>query len=438
MLRPLAKRGASAARLLLWAAALVAATSGCRGERRESLSDQARAEVEQWRFPHGKHSDLTCTECHEARAVERGEPARPGAADHEPCDREQCHRSEFVARPGPFCTHCHTEVDPTGSRPSTLAPYPPELGRRLLAAEFDHQLHLNADRMESKVGFHVECLDCHELRPDGTYRSPGHAACRRCHATEAAPEGAPPLGQCDACHRTRPRPPRRGRKLIVGDLRFLHGNHTTTRDTRPIECVQCHSDATTAAVTGTLRPPPTSVCTECHDDPARTPVSLRMRVCENCHLGRAESFGSLAPRSHLPPLDTPANHTLAFRTDHATEARLAARQCARCHTEMSGSPRAACDECHQVMRPRSHNISWTEFDHGPQAAVDAQPCATCHAGGFCVACHSRPPRSHFPLGDFARGGHAALADVNLRSCFVCHPSGRDCTTAGCHTGGPSP
>ena len=411
---------------------------GCRRPSGESLRAQAAAEVEQWRFPHRRHADIACTECHDGAAVEAGQVVPPGRDDHAPCDREQCHRAEFVKPPGAFCTHCHTDVDPTGAQPSPLAPYPPVLGRRVLASEFSHQLHLDRARIEGAVGFAVTCADCHEPRPDGTFRLPGHDACGRCHATEAAPEGAPPLGQCDACHRERPRPPRRGRSVIVGDLRFSHGNHTKTADTKPIPCTECHADIPGSQATGAHRPPDTSACTACHDDPARTPVALRMRVCETCHLGRAETFGVLAPRSHLPPLDTPTNHTLAFRTDHATEARLAARQCARCHTEMSGSPRAACDECHQVMEPRSHNIGWTEFDHGPQAANDAQPCAVCHSGGFCVACHSRPPRSHFPLSDFARGGHAALADVNMRSCFVCHPSARDCSRSGCHTGGPGP
>ncbi|HWM84176.1 MAG TPA: hypothetical protein VNO33_00035, partial [Kofleriaceae bacterium] len=51
---------------------------------------------------------------------------------------------------------------------------------------------------------------------------------------------------------------------------------------------------------------------------------------------------------------------------------------------------------------------------------------------FCISCHRTRPRSHFPMMDFAQGGHGQFARVNLRSCSVCHDFQTDCTTSGCH------
>jgi hypothetical protein len=415
--------------------ALVATACGRRAV--SSTPALAGAEPELGRFPHAGHAALECTDCHAAAAVALGVPARPGADDHAPCDRDQCHRDAFLAAPGPLCGICHDDVDPTGARPTTLAPYPPSYGPRILAAEFSHRVHTDYSRMDAAVGFHIACDDCHaraDHRPDPT--PPSHAVCTRCHADEAAPAGAPPIRACRACHRERQPAPNRRRTLIVGDLRFAHADHAVDARGARIACVECHDTVASFEATGAHPPPATRVCVTCHDDANRTPVERRMRVCETCHADRAETFSVLAPRSHLPAAERPANHTLAFRSDHALEAEANASACARCHATMSGSPRDTCDDCHQVMRPRDHVVGWNEWDHGPAAATDASRCETCHAGGFCVACHSRPPRSHFPLAAFARGGHAEPAALELRACLVCHPAERDCAGLACHERGP--
>ncbi|HEU5061410.1 MAG TPA: hypothetical protein VFU21_33020, partial [Kofleriaceae bacterium] len=170
-------------------AALVLAAGGCRGKGGESPRP---ADSEKGRFPHARHAQLVCTECHPREAVLAGRPARPGASDHAPCDRGACHRDAFLGRPGPFCRLCHERVAPGVDKGTRPAPYPPVTGRRALAAEFSHQMHLDADAMEERVGFHVSCSDCHapggaELQP------PDHAVCGRCHAPEAAPRGTPTM-----------------------------------------------------------------------------------------------------------------------------------------------------------------------------------------------------------------------------------------------------
>ena len=243
------------------------------------------------------------------------------------------------------------------------------------------------------------------------------------------------MSACDRCHVTRAHQPRRARVLINGDLRFDHASHRADRRGVVIRCVGCHDTIETADHTGAHPPPPTRACVDCHDDADRTPQSQRMRVCETCHATRIESFGVLAPRSHLPAAARPANHTLAFRTDHGPDAEAAPAACAACHPVMSGGRRDTCDECHQLMRPDDHVVGWAEWEHGPEAATDSDRCATCHTGGFCVACHAQPPRSHIPLAAFARGGHAETAALDLRACTVCHTTEADCSGLGCHVRG---
>jgi hypothetical protein len=374
---------------------------------------------------------LPCTDCHHLDDVLAGRPARPGAEDHAPCDRERCHRADFLAPPGALCRICHSRVapgEPDGTRP---ARYPPATGRRALAAEFSHARHLDFPRMEERVGFHVTCSDCHE--PAGNQLTPpDHAVCARCHAPEASPPGTPTMVQCARCHVSRPVQPSRLRRLIVGDLRFDHGDHRQDRRGRLIGCSGCHTGSAAVTATGGHAPPAMSPCVSCHDDTARTPPTRRMRECETCHATRRASIGAIAPRSHLPALERPGDHTRAFRRDHAADASADPQRCARCHTYMSGSPRDTCDDCHRVMRPQDHTVTWREFDHGPASAARSDGCATCHQGDFCISCHRTRPRSHFPIMGFAQGGHGEFARMNLRACAACHVFETDCARSGCH------
>lgn len=408
---------------------LVALVAGCRSDRGGTFP--VVVETDKGRFPHAKHVTTPCVDCHAMDAVVAGKPARPGANDHAPCDRAQCHREAFLKAPGDLCKMCHATIAVAWRGATTLAPYPPVRGPRALAAEFSHAAHLNYASMEKRVGFHVSCTDCHTVTERGISR-PGHTACIRCHAGEAAPEGTPAIKDCGRCHKARRKRPSRLRRLIQGDLRFAHARHRTDRRGKLILCTECHKQTGRVASTNTHRSPATAACVACHDDDTRVPPARRMRVCETCHTTRTRTIGTIAPRSHLPEPDRPEDHTLAFRRDHATDARRNAGRCARCHTFMSGSNRGTCDECHQVMRPQDHVVTWREFEHGPQAAMRADRCTTCHVGEFCSSCHSRPPRSHIPLSTWRSGGHGPLAAFNMRSCITCHTVHRDCTTSGCH------
>jgi hypothetical protein len=397
--------------------------------------------AETGRFPHGAHDTLACTGCHDLEAVLTGRTARPGARDHAPCDGEQCHREAFLAEPGPLCEICHRGVAAAQAGDSPLVAYPPVRGRRALASAFSHARHLDFARMEEHVGFHVWCSDCHQpARPEagreaaddpraGAMTLPGHDVCGRCHAPEAAPPDAPHMQQCRACHQEREQQPSRQRRLITRDLRFAHDSHAIDRRGQAIACVDCHAQSPAATAIESHARPTTAACVACHDDSARTPARLRMQVCSACHAVPRLLLDSLPPRSHLPARERPEDHTLAFRRDHAAEAQGAPDRCAVCHTFMSGSTRDACDECHQVMRPADHVLTWRELDHGSEAAVRGERCSTCHATPFCVSCHSVRPRSHFPLSDWTLR-HGNAASLNPSACLACHDPADEC--ARCH------
>ena len=351
-----------------------------------------------------------------AMAVPAGRPARPGADDHAPCDCARCHRAEFLAGPARAAARSATRgwrpARSPGRRHRGRPTRRPD-GRRALAAEFSHASHLDLAAHGGAGRLHVACSDCHEPAGDELPR-PDHAVCGRCHAPEASPRGTPTMAECARCHVA-------GRAADRGCA--ASSSATSASTTRTTGRIGAAATSPAPVPPGQRRPaapassaPVMAACVECHDDSARTPPAQRMRMCETCHATRAGAFGSIAPRSHLPALERPEDHTRAFRRDHAADASADPQRCARCHTSMSGSPRDTCDDCHRVMRPQDHTVTWREYDHGPASAARSDGCAVCHQGDFCIACHQVRPRSHFPCIDFAQGGHGQFARVNLRSC----------------------
>ncbi|HEY4243125.1 MAG TPA: cytochrome c3 family protein [Kofleriaceae bacterium] len=375
--------------------------------------------IETSRLSHAQHAAIACTDCH------RG-TARPGADDHQPCDRAECHGKAFTQPPGKLCEVCHTAVQaPPLSAP--LRPFPVDGLWQAEPPQFSHVQHLDAGAMESRVGFHVACIDCHTR--DGALVRPDHATCARCHAEEAKLPKAPRMTDCAGCHTDGARP-RSHARLISGDLHFDHQNHREDRRGKAIRCEECHDRSAAAPDHDHHAPPRIEACVRCHDDADRVPQTERIRVCETCHTGRVGTLASLAPRNHLPLTERPLDHTLAFRRDHAESAERDTARCATCHTQMSGNPRQACDECHQTMEPADHRITWRELDHGPEAAADRSRCARCHVAEFCTACHSQRPRSHGFPGTFTKD-HGPLARIDTRSCVVCHS---ESYCADCHVG----
>ena len=377
--------------------------------------------IDPTRLPHQQHAQIACTGCHRPSH-------RPGADDHKPCDDGACHQKQFLGTPGLFCQVCHKPITTEHGLSAPLRDDPTDDAWQTEPPRFSHAQHMDAGRMEGRVGFHVSCVDCH-TRGDGTLRRPDHTVCSRCHAAETALPGAPHMGDCVACHeggaqiRTR-------KRLITGDLKFDHPHHLTDRRNQPIKCEACHTQSAQATGYSDHAAPHVASCVGCHDDSDRTPSSSRMRICETCHTNRTDKLTALAPRNHLPLTERPIDHTIAFRRDHAEAAERGATRCAACHTQMSGNPRQACDECHQTMEPADHRITWRELDHGADAAADHERCARCHVAEFCTACHALRPRSHGFRGTFLTE-HGQLARVNVRACRTCHG---ESFCAQCHVG----
>ena len=369
------------------------------------------------RLSHSQHAQIRCESCHRM-----GE--RPGQSDHEPCD--ECHKEAFLTTPGPMCQVCHVDVT---ANPLTapLKPYPIEDIWRAEPVRFSHDVHMDFSRMESKVGFHIACADCHVR--DAELATPNHATCERCHASETKLDKAPAMTSCEGCHKKGVNQRSRAR-LIKGDLRFDHSRHKADRRGTAIRCEECHAQSKASQSYADHAAPRVESCVGCHDDSSRTPAELRMRICESCHAARAQTLTSLAPRNHLPATERPLDHTLAFRRDHAEAAERDGGRCVACHTQMSGNSRDICDECHQTMRPADHRITFRELDHGTEAAADRDRCARCHVVEFCTACHAQRPRSHGFPGTFATE-HGGVARINVRSCLTCHDQQTLCIT--CHT-----
>lgn len=418
----------------MWPALVVAvacALAACSPQRR---LEPPPPPIDPTRLSHERHAAIPCVRCHEASG------ARPGANDHQPCDDSGCHRDKFLAAPSLFCQVCHTEVATAPALTAPLRPYPADGPWQSLPPAFSHARHLDARAMESAVGFHVACADCH-TNLDGVRARPGHPVCARCHAPEVALPRAPAMGACAGCHLGPSRPRQRAR-LVRDDVRpFDHERHRADKKNVPIRCEQCHDRSTTAAGYADHAPPRVEACVACHDDGSRTPYAMRMRICETCHLERRSTLTAIAPRSHLPATERPLDHTIAFRRDHAEVAARDATRCATCHIQMSANPRQACDECHQTMLPADHRITWRELDHGSEAAADRNRCATCHVVEFCTSCHAQRPRSHGFVRSFL-ADHGRLARLNIRACLTCHNpeagaafAGTACSSAGCHDRG---
>jgi hypothetical protein len=369
---------------------------------------------------------LGCGDCHPSEAVRAGKIARPGSNNHYPCD--VCHKDEFYKPPGAFCRNCHSSVDPTTRGATQMQPYPERGAVKVLASAFSHELHLDTAAMDHEVGFHVDCADCH-LRDANTRdpQLPMHLQCARCHTAQAAAQQKLDMANCQGCHVARDVDLKRGRKLYTGDLIFAHAKHETDLHGNAIACRACHEAVPAARRPEDVPVPAMQRCATCHEDASKTPDRVRMAKCNVCHQA---VMSGVAPRDHLIGSDVPEDHTLAFRTDHASAASAKDARCSYCHGGLSGSSRDSCNECHQTWAPRDHKLGWRDDTHGREAEVDRDRCATCHQADFCTACHAIPPRSHQPLGEFSRGGHAEIARFDLKSCFACHTYEDTCSR--CH------
>ncbi len=415
----------------------IAACSG--GSRKNGSKASSEAVADNNRFPHKLHTGkdkritsykgrgLECKDCHPQEDVQAGKAPRPGGNNHAPCD--ECHKEEFYKPPGAFCQNCHVSVNLTKEGATKMQGFPSRGSKKVLASNFSHQLHLDADAMESEVGFHVSCNDCHTRdEKTGDPQLPRHANCVRCHEGKA--KKIMSMADCASCHLQSDVSLERGRIMITPGLVFSHGDHVKDKADAPIGCESCHAEIANSSTTGEVSIPKMQECAKCHQDPTRTPDRVRIARCEVCHEGMVDGN---PPRTHLGGgASLPENHNLEFRSNHKEQAAEKDANCQYCHDNLSGNSRDSCFQCHEVMRPRDHQLGWRNDTHGREASVERDRCVTCHQADYCTACHSVPPRSHQPLGEFSEGGHAQPARFGLSSCMACHTYEDTCSR--CHRG----
>lgn len=434
---------------------------------------------------------LECVTCHPTSAAQGWITARPGQADHAPCDG--CHAREYYEEPGAYCRVCHLSVDPTRKGSSPLLPYPRRRPDAQLIARFDHRTHRQA------------CDSCHRLEAPGSayIAIPRHQDCVGCHESQSAPR----MEDCASCHDREAHG--WARAFVANDIHFTHAQHQRSRDGQPVPCQRCHGEVGESA---RVKTPEMRVCVVCHDDAAQAPDRVRIARCTVCHIDGDVASGAVpanhtaaygvgassragagtavveAPRamprpitpawrlpsllSSVTPLLTlpleaalaqnallpspartattarapsgaveaallprgsithlPEDHTPLFRRRHGDAASDPNAKCQFCHQGVSGSSRDACSDCHATMRPRSHGLRFQGPRHGRLAADTPDACATCHEVDYCTACHQIAPPSHFPLAAFTRN-HTQRARTNTRSCLTCHSFEATCER--CH------
>jgi hypothetical protein len=427
---------------------------------------------------------LGCVDCHAVQPEDNYKVLRPGSQQHAPCDR--CHQAEYYKPPGEFCQICHAEVDPLKAEASPLEPYPRRAVAAQLVSAFNHEVHLAGERVKLE-GQNLDCKYCHQVKgEDAPYATfPKHGNCAPCHAEVVSPV----LSDCNGCHEDNG--PGKKRRFIQNDIRFTHGKHQVDKAGQAIPCETCHHEIARSSSSRDLNLPQMRDCAQCHEDSSKTPDTVRISNCGLCHttdvnsrplpgnhtagldldlelreqidLAQASNLELLAlierrsrelmlgqgPLRALPPVDVmladisgvvvaersitrserPEDHTPLFRYNHGQAASSPDAKCGYCHTGLSGSPRDSCRDCHATWKPRNHTIRWRGVEHGRQAAVDAQRCATCHETDFCTECHNIPPPNHSPLGVF-RYQHGRIARFNVRSCVTCHTFETTCID--CH------
>jgi hypothetical protein len=220
---------------------------------------------------------------------------------------------------------------------------------------------------------------------------------------------------------------------------FEHGPHVR----KGINCVECHSDVSSAGDTGPLHFPTDAVCRRCHEKPHDE------RSCAGCHGEPYVRQAAELARAQL-------------RFDHPRHMVAARGDCVRCHSEVIETrpdtilPKMAtcfgchehrdqwarrdCGGCHvdlpaEGTAPDDHLVHDGDFvrEHGVRAASERDLCASCHTDRQCAACHGEGTVAALPwklaLGDVSLSGlhragfaarHAGEARADPGLCTTCH------------------
>jgi len=302
--------------------------------------------------------------------------------------------------------------------------------QQTIPLRFNHGQHL---------ALRMRCQDCHTAidasRRASDHNFPRGQVCDRCHGPQhPRPEAEP--ARCSLCHTAVE--DNRVTVALRAPKPLLHFNHTVHAQ-KGSTCEDCHGDMRNVRLATVLQLPREPMCLSCHDGFTAT------SRCGACH--PTASDGRLMTRAlddrTLPAL-VPANHDLAFVSDHAGVAKASPQLCDSCHAEKF------CTDCHAgSVRPlRIHPPDYLGGAHVVDARSKAQDCQACHrTQTFCLGCHERLGFGERAQGAFGVGGgqtfhppgwsgppgapqaHAQAAQQNLASCSSCH---QEDTCLSCH------
>jgi hypothetical protein len=442
--------------------------------------------------------DDRCLRCHQAIAIEKGNP-------------QSLHGAIYQRNPGASCRACHTEHKGPDS-PLThvsMQDFPHEAVGFSLAAHqqkadgqafactdchtqglqtFDMASCENCHRQRD-VGWmasHIQaygnnCLACHDgvdrfgrgfVHParfplEGKHATVGCEGCHRgaravadfkvssascvsCHQKDDPHQGR--FGtNCETCHTTAGwKPANFDHNLAAFKLTGKH---------QQVACESCHQN-------GVFKGTPMD-CFSCHRQ--NDPHQGQMPQCETCHTTagwKPATFDHSRSRfpltgAHVQVACRNCHQSLAFkgtpteciachRADEPHQGRFGTN-CALCHStsawkpatfdhNLSGFPltgahaRLACESCH-----RGGNFSGLPTSC---AACHGEP--TFHAGAFgtnCASCHStnawRPAKFNLPHPEPRVHEHGSGINHGGASCRTCHPSTvHTYTCTACHSGNP--
>jgi len=326
-------------------------------------------------FPHEKHADAECTDCHQKRNPGEATPAKPPKT---PGDLFGVKNETIKAHPliHGMCFTCHNQE-------SELAPLPPKCdachklpgspeAQATARTVFAHAAPQSTTtdysqfKHDNRNHARLPCLLCHRRENNSPQPTlPGKAAhtpCTGCHAQQFANSSS---AICTICHtdvqsgKVKPFPP-----LRSFDVRFDHAKHTASG------CVTCHrQNRGGVALSIPARLNAHVTCFGCHTPNAQA-NGRNISSCSTCHqLGRLVRSAEQAP---------------AYRVGFS-------------HSKHDASEKLACAACHHVRAglPVGRQVSApAPLNH--HASANAFSCATCHNGqrafggddfSACKRCH---------------------------------------------------
>ncbi|HJY30602.1 MAG TPA: cytochrome c3 family protein [Pyrinomonadaceae bacterium] len=299
-------------------------------------------------FPHDKHSDADCADCHQNAKPQGKETSKTKPIAHAMCFT--CHNQESELAPLPAnCDTCHKQAASEKLFAHAVLVKP--------AAETDFSQFKHDDRNHARL----PCLLCHRRENNSPQPTlPGkasHTPCTGCHAQQFANSASV---ICTICHtdvqsgKVKAFP-----ALRSFDARFDHAKH------REAACATCHRrNRGGIGLSIPSRANAHVTCFSCHTPNAQA-NGRNISSCSTCHqLGRLVRTSEQAP---------------AYRVGFS-------------HTSHDASEKLGCAACHQV---RGKQVS-APLALNHHARAGAFSCASCHNGertfggddfSVCKRCH---------------------------------------------------